>query len=136
MTTPVRASAIAGEPVQLLVAAVEPSPQFDQSALTEAVQHAALPPVVVRPAGTVTLNLGGDRRAVPAYEIVSGELAWWAAKLAGHTWITAVVVDRAARRICRRCGCSDDARCVGGCRWVETAGPGALCSACMEGVPG
>ena len=28
--------------------------------------------------------------------------------------------------VCRRCGCTDDSACAGGCRWVELD----LCSAC------
>lgn len=34
----------------------------------------------------------------------------------------------AARRHCRKCGCTDDRACEGGCYWVEND----LCSRCAE----
>lgn len=39
------------------------------------------------------------------------------------------LADRRAVRTCRRCGCTDDRACAGGCHWVADD----LCSACPPG---
>lgn len=34
--------------------------------------------------------------------------------------------------VCVACGCTDDAECPGGCRWVRTTPLSALCSTCAS----
>lgn len=43
----------------------------------------------------------------------------------------ALVRDADGPMVCRRCGCTDDAACIGGCWWVA----GDLCSSCVGRRP-
>lgn len=47
-----------------------------------------------------------------------------------------ILLGRARERVCRGCGCTDSAACVGGCSWtlmdIET--PTGVCSQCAEAL--